>query len=71
MGSLLNKMSDLVTQEMEKAEVLNAAFASAFTSKTGPQRPQVPGTRGKVWSKEDGAWKILLGGRRPGQANWT
>ena len=38
---------------MEKAEVLNAAFASGFTSKTGLQEYQVPESRGKGYSKED------------------
>ncbi|KAK4806831.1 hypothetical protein QYF61_005627 [Mycteria americana] len=52
-GPLLNEMGDLVTQDMEKAEVLNVSFASVFTSKTGLQESQVPEPRGKVWSKED------------------
>lgn len=38
---------------MEKAEVLNATFASVFTSKTRSQESQVPETRGIIWSKED------------------
>ncbi|GAB0204007.1 hypothetical protein GRJ2_002866300 [Grus japonensis] len=46
-GLLLNGAGDLVTQDMEKTEVLNAAFASVFTSKTGLQESQVPETRGK------------------------
>ena len=53
MGPLLNEMGDLVTQDMEKADVLNAFFASAFTSKTGLQESQVPATRGKGWIKDD------------------
>ncbi|KAK4828881.1 hypothetical protein QYF61_001439 [Mycteria americana] len=52
-GPLPKEMGDLVTQDMVKAEVLNAFFASVFTSKTGLQEPQVPDTRGKGWSKED------------------
>ncbi|KAK4811175.1 hypothetical protein QYF61_019806 [Mycteria americana] len=34
---LLNEVGDLVTQDMEKAEVLHAFFASVFTSKTSLQ----------------------------------
>ncbi|KAK4810486.1 hypothetical protein QYF61_004266 [Mycteria americana] len=52
-GLLLNETGDLVTQDTEKAEVLNAFFASVFTSKTGLQEYQAPETRGKAWSKED------------------
>lgn len=33
-GSLLNKTEDIVTQDMEKAEVLDAFFASVLISKT-------------------------------------
>ncbi|KAK4823788.1 hypothetical protein QYF61_006510 [Mycteria americana] len=44
-GPLLSKMWELVTRNMEKAEVLNAFFTSVFTSKTSLQEPQVPETR--------------------------
>lgn len=40
LGLLLNQMRNLVTQNMEKAELLNIFFASAFTSKTSLQRSQ-------------------------------
>jgi len=46
MGPLLSDMGDLVTDDMEKAEVLNALFASVFTSKTSFWESQVPETRG-------------------------
>ncbi|GAB0193858.1 mitochondrial enolase superfamily member 1 [Grus japonensis] len=52
-GQLLNEVRDLVTQNMEKAEVLHAAFASICTSKTSFPESQVPETSGRVWSKED------------------
>ncbi|KAK4810525.1 hypothetical protein QYF61_004488 [Mycteria americana] len=50
---LLNEMGHLVLQDMEKAEVQNAFFASVFTSKTGLQESQAPETRGKGWNKAD------------------
>ncbi|KAK4823589.1 hypothetical protein QYF61_003789 [Mycteria americana] len=43
----------LVTQYREEAEVLNAAFTSVFTGKTGLQESKAPETRGQVWNKED------------------
>jgi len=46
-------MGDLVTQDMEEAEVLNAVFASGFTSKTGLQESGVPEIRGEVWTRKD------------------
>ena len=52
-GPLLDKMGDLVTRDMEKAEVLDATFASVSTGITGLQESQVSETRGKAWSKED------------------
>ena len=52
-GPLLNKTRDLVTQDIEQAEVLTAFFVSVFTSKTGLQGSQVPETKGKDWSQKD------------------
>jgi len=51
-GPLLNETGDLVTQHMEKAEVLNTFFASVFTSKTSLQGSQASETRRKDWRKE-------------------
>ncbi|GAB0209797.1 mitochondrial enolase superfamily member 1 [Grus japonensis] len=45
-GPLQNETGDLVTQDMEKAEVLNDFFASVFTSKGSSHTAQV--TEGKV-----------------------
>ena len=42
---------------MEKSEILNAFFASLFTSKTVLEESQAPGTRGKVWNKTYPPWK--------------
>jgi len=49
---LLNVAGDLVTQDMEKAEVLNT-FTSVSASNTGLQESQALETKGKVYSKED------------------
>ena len=35
-GLLLNKVGALVTEDTEKAALLNAFFASVFTAKAGP-----------------------------------
>ncbi|GAB0207863.1 hypothetical protein GRJ2_003252000 [Grus japonensis] len=39
-GLLLNEVGALVTEDTEKAELLNAFFASVFTAKVGPQESQ-------------------------------
>ena len=41
---MLIETGDLVTQDMEKAEVLNAFFALVFTGKTGLQESEAPGS---------------------------
>jgi len=39
-GPLLNEVGALVTENTEKAELLNAFFASVFPAKAGPQASQ-------------------------------
>jgi len=39
-GPLLSEVGALVTEDAEKAEFLNAFFASVFTTKAGPQAYQ-------------------------------
>ncbi|GAB0207806.1 hypothetical protein GRJ2_003246300 [Grus japonensis] len=50
-GPLRNEMGDLVTQDMEKAEVLNDFFASVFTSKCLSHTAQV--TEGRDWENAE------------------
>ncbi|PKU34197.1 rna-directed dna polymerase from mobile element jockey-like [Limosa lapponica baueri] len=52
-GPLLNEVGALVTEDAEKAELLNAFFASVFTPKAGPQEPQTLEVGERAWSKED------------------
>lgn len=52
----MNGAGKLVTNDMEKAEVLSAFFASVSTSKTSLQEFQAPETREEVSN---------LGGRGP------
>lgn len=52
-GPLLKKIEALVTQDSEKAKVLNTFLASVFTTKSGFQESQVAETRRKSWSEED------------------
>ncbi|GAB0209872.1 mitochondrial enolase superfamily member 1 [Grus japonensis] len=52
-GPLLNEVGALVMEDTEKAELLNAAFASVFTAKAGPQETQSLEVGEKVWRKED------------------
>lgn len=44
-------MRELVTNVLEKAEVLSVVFTSVFTCKTSLQEIQTPETQGKVWNK--------------------
>ncbi|GAB0190395.1 mitochondrial enolase superfamily member 1 [Grus japonensis] len=50
-GPLWNETGDLVTQDMEKAEVLNDFFASVFTGKCLSHTAQV--TEGRNWKNEE------------------
>ncbi|GAB0182166.1 hypothetical protein GRJ2_000681900 [Grus japonensis] len=50
-GPLQNEMGDLVTQDMEKAEVLNDFFASVFTGKSLSHTAQV--TEGRDWENAE------------------
>ncbi|GAB0184184.1 hypothetical protein GRJ2_000884000 [Grus japonensis] len=52
-GLLLNEVSALVMEDTEKAELLNAAFASVFTAKVGHQETQSLEAGEKVLQKED------------------
>ncbi|GAB0183823.1 mitochondrial enolase superfamily member 1 [Grus japonensis] len=50
-GPLQNETGDLVTQDMEKAEVLNDFFASVFTGKSLSHAAQV--TEGRDWENAE------------------
>ncbi|GAB0186169.1 mitochondrial enolase superfamily member 1 [Grus japonensis] len=50
-GPLRNEMGELVTQDMEKAEVLNDFFASVFTGKSLSHTAQV--TEGRDWENTE------------------
>jgi len=52
MGPLWKQTGDLVTGEMEKAEVLNDFFASVFTSKYSSHTTQVTDSKGRDWENE-------------------
>ncbi|GAB0199162.1 mitochondrial enolase superfamily member 1 [Grus japonensis] len=51
-GPLQKEMGDLVTQDMEEAEVLNNVFASAFT-KCSSHTTQVAEGKGRAWDIEE------------------
>ncbi|KAM9653655.1 uncharacterized protein ACIBXB_010484 [Morphnus guianensis] len=53
MGPLWKEMGDLVTQDMEKAEVLNDFFASVFTNKCSSHTAQVTEGKGRDWENEE------------------
>ena len=50
---LWKEMGDLVSRHMEKAEVLNDFFASAFTGKCSSHTAQVAEGKGWDWQKEE------------------
>ncbi|GAB0210181.1 mitochondrial enolase superfamily member 1 [Grus japonensis] len=52
-GPLWNEMGDLVTQDMEKAEVLNDFFASVFTGKCLSHTTQVTEGKGRDWENAE------------------
>ncbi|GAB0182265.1 mitochondrial enolase superfamily member 1 [Grus japonensis] len=50
---LQKEVGNLVIQDMEKAEVLNDFFASAFTSKCSSHTTQVTEGKGREWENEE------------------
>ncbi|GAB0183447.1 mitochondrial enolase superfamily member 1 [Grus japonensis] len=52
-GPLQNETGDLVTQDVEKAEVLNNLFASVFTSKRLSHTTQASEGKGRDWENEE------------------
>ncbi|PKU44100.1 rna-directed dna polymerase from mobile element jockey-like [Limosa lapponica baueri] len=52
-GPLLNEMGAMVTEDAEKAELLNAFFASVFAAQASPQESQTLEVTETVWMKED------------------
>ncbi|GAB0210211.1 mitochondrial enolase superfamily member 1 [Grus japonensis] len=52
-GPLWNETGNLVTQDMEKAEVLNDFFASVFASKSSSHTAQVTEGKGRDWENAE------------------
>ena len=52
-GPLLNEVGVLVMEDAEKADLLNAAFASVFSAKAGPQESQAPEVREEAYREDD------------------
>jgi len=51
--TLWKETGDLVTRDMEKAEVLGDFFASVFTSKCSCHNARVADGKGRDWEKEE------------------
>jgi len=47
-GLLLNEVGAMVMENIEKADLLNAFFASIFKTKTGPRESQTLDVRERV-----------------------
>jgi len=52
-GPFWRETGDLVTQDMEKAEVLNGFFALVFTGKGSSHTAQVTEGKGRAWENEE------------------
>jgi len=52
-GPLLNEAGVLVMDDAEKAELLNAFFASVFSAKAGPKESQAPEVREEAYKEDD------------------
>jgi len=52
-GPLLNEVGVLMMEDAEKAQLLNAFFASVFTAKANPQESQSLEIREEAWPKDD------------------
>jgi len=52
-GLLLNEVGVLITEDAEKADLLNAFFASVFSAKTGPQESQALEVREEAHREDD------------------
>ena len=53
MGQLLNEVGVLVREDAEKADLLNAFFASVFSVKAGPQESQHLEAREEAYREDD------------------
>jgi len=52
-GPLLNEVSALVTEDAEKAQILNAFFASVFSAKASPQESQAFEVTKEAYREDD------------------
>jgi len=55
-GPLLNEVGALVVENTEKAELLNAFFASVSPAKAGPQAFQSLEVREEAWKRKTFPW---------------